>query len=438
MSARGMTHVGMRSAELLAERDRYVAACVATSPVFVERAHGARLWDVDGREYIDFAGGIGSLNGGHTPPDVIAAIHDQADRYLHIGYSVAQYEPYIQVCKRLVACHPGPGPYKAVLVNSGVEAVELAVKVARAASGRPGVICFDQAFHGRTLLGATLSYKARPYKRTFGPLAPGVYRAAAPYPYRGVGVEDSLLSIRRLLLGEVDPAEVAAVIYEPVQGEGGFLPAPPDFLPQLQDLCREHGILLIADEIQSGMCRTGLPAATMHYEGVEPDIVAWGKSMGGGMPVAGVTGRAQLMDAVHQGGLASGTFGGNPVSCAASIVALDQVLDPGYQDHAQRFGDDLRAALEGLAREFSQVGEVRGLGAMLALELITDPATKAPATRIAERTAVQARERGLIVKTCGTYGNVIRILVPLVATPRDVEEGLAILTGALRDCVTTE
>jgi 4-aminobutyrate aminotransferase/(S)-3-amino-2-methylpropionate transaminase len=313
-----------RSQALEAERRKYVAGSVATVPIFVDRAHGIRITDVDGREYLDFVGGIGSLNGGHTPPEVVAAIHEQADRYLHQMYSVVQYEPYIEVCKRLIACHPGAGPYKAMLVNSGAEAVENAVKVARAATGRAGIVCFDQAFHGRTLLGLTLTSKANPYKKNFGPYAPEVYRAAGPYPYRGITSDDAIASVEKLLKSQIDASQVAAVIYEPVQGEGGFLPSPPDFLPRLQELCRRNGILLIADEVQAGMCRTGLPAASMHFEGVEPDIITWGKSMGGGLPIAGITGRAELLDAVHVGGL-GGTFAGNPVAAAAAIAVFGAV-----------------------------------------------------------------------------------------------------------------
>jgi 4-aminobutyrate aminotransferase/(S)-3-amino-2-methylpropionate transaminase len=421
-----------RSQALEAERRKYVAASVATAPIFVERAHGVHITDVDGREYLDFVGGIGSLNGGHTPADVVAAIHEQADRYLHQMYSVVQYEPYIEVCKRLIACHPGAGPYKAMLVNSGAEAVENAVKVARAASGRSAVVCFDQAFHGRTLLGLTLTSKANPYKKNFGPYAPEVYRAAAPYPYRGISSDDAIASVEKLLRSQVDAAQVAAVIYEPVQGEGGFLPSPPDFLPRLQELCRRHGILLICDEVQAGMCRTGLPAATMHFAGVEPDIMTWGKSMGGGLPIAGITGRAELLDAVHVGGL-GGTFAGNPLSCAAAIVALDQVLDPGYQEESQAFGERLRGKLEAIGGRLSAVGEVRGLGAMLALELVADAQTRTPAPDVAARVVTLARERGLLLMAAGLYSNVIRILVPLVATDGEVDDGLAILEQAIRD-----
>ena len=421
-----------RSQALEADRRKYVSASVATAPIFVDHAHGVRITDVDGREYIDFVGGIGTLNGGHTPTEVVRAIHEQADRYLHQMYSIVQYEPYIEVCKRLTACHPGAGPYKALLLNSGAEAVENAVKIARVATGRAGIVCFDQAFHGRTLLGLTLTSKANPYKKDFGPYAPEVYRAAGPYPYRGISSDDAIASIEKLFKSQIDASQIAAIIYEPVQGEGGFLPSPPDFLPRLQDLCRAHGILLICDEVQSGMCRTGLPSATAHFEGVEPDLITWGKSMGGGLPLSGVTGRAELLDAVQVGGL-GGTYCGNPLSCAAAIVALDQVLDPAFQEQSQAFGERLRVKLDALAANSERVGEVRGLGPMLALELVTDRETKTPAAELTGRVVGLARERGLLVMAAGLYSNVIRVLVPLVATDDEVDEGLAILTGALAD-----
>lgn len=420
------------AAELLADRRRYVAVSAGTSDVFVSYAEGARLRDVTGREYIDFAGGVGALNLGHRPAAVVEAVKLQADRFLHVGYSAASFQPYVDVCKRLVDCHPGAGPYKALLFNSGVEAVENAIKIARAATKRPAIICFDNAFHGRSMLGATLSYRARPYKRGFGPSAPEVYRAAAPYEYRGVTSDDSLASLRALLYGQVDPEQVAAVIYEPVQGEGGFIPAPPDFLPRLAALCHSHGILLICDEIQSGMCRTGLPAATMHYPGVVPDLIAWGKSLGGGLPLAAVTGHSTLMDAVHPGGLASGTTGGNPLSCVAATVVLDTVLDPEFQTAALAFGERLRKKVDTLGSRCDAVGEVRGLGAMVALELVTDTTTRAPDAACAARTVAAAQEAGLLIKSCGVNGNVIRILVPVTATDLDIDEGLAVLENALR------
>ena len=380
-----------KTAALQAERERWVAASVYSQPLFVDHAHGARITDVDGREFIDFVGGIGTLNGGHTPEDVVEAVREQATRFMHQCFSVVGYEGYIEVCRRLVACHPGAGPFKALLVNSGAEAVENAIKIARYATGRDAIICFDQGFHGRTLMGMTLTSKPMPYKKGMGPYAPEIYRAPAPYLYRGISTEQALDGFRKVLKSQIDPSQVAAVILEPVQGEGGFLAMPTEFIHGIHAICQEHGILYISDEVQSGMGRTGTPSAIEHH-GISPDLATWAKSMGGGMPISGVTGRADLLDAVHPGGL-GGTFGGNPVACAAAIVALDQVLDPDFQAHARAFGDDLRARLDAIASRHECVGEVRGLGAMLAIELVKDRATKEPA---AEEVGASSRWRASV------------------------------------------
>jgi 4-aminobutyrate aminotransferase len=423
--------VGTRTAELQAERERLVARGIATAPIFVEHAHGARLTDVEGREYIDFVGGIGVLNGGHTPERVVAAIQEQAAKYLHQCYSIAQYEPFLEVCRRLIACHPGAGPYKALLVNTGAEATENAIKIARYHTGRQAIVCFENAFHGRTLMGMSLTSKAMPYKKGFGPFAPEVYRAQAPYPYRGIGTAEALESVERLFKSQVDPSVVAGMIYEPVQGEGGFHPATDGFVAGLVEICARYGIVYISDEVQSGMCRTGYPAAVERW-GVEPDLITWGKSMGGGMPIAGVTGRADIMDSVHPGGL-GGTYVGNPVSCAAAIVALDQVLDPAFQEQSRVFGDRLRARLSDMASRVPAIGEVRGLGAMLAIELVEDRDTRAPAAAVAARTIEIARANGLLLMGAGVLSNVIRVLVPLVATDADLDEGFEIFESALRE-----
>jgi 4-aminobutyrate aminotransferase len=420
------------SSRLAAEKARWVARGVATSPIFVERAHGVRLVDVDGREYIDFVGGIGTLNGGHTPETVVAAIREQSERYLHQCFSIAMYEPYIEVCRRICELHPGAFEKRALLVNSGAEAVENAVKVARYATGRQAVVCFDQAFHGRTLLGMTLTSKVMPYKKGFGPFAPEVYRAAAPWPYRGIGTAEALASVRKLFKSQVDPGSVAAVIYEPVQGEGGFLPATPGFVEGLLEICREYGIAYIDDEVQSGMGRTGRALAVEHFDDVEPDLVVWGKSLGGGLPLAGVSGRAELMDAAHVGGL-GGTFGGNPISCAAALATLDQMSAPGYLDRAAELGTRILARLEKIRERHAIVGDVRGLGPMCALELVSDPATREPAAAETARVVELARERGLMLMAAGIYSNVIRILVPLVVEDAELEAGLDILDGALAD-----
>jgi 4-aminobutyrate aminotransferase/(S)-3-amino-2-methylpropionate transaminase len=417
---------------VLADRERYVAAGVATPPLVVSRAEGARIWDVDGREYIDFAGGLGCQNTGHGLPAAVAAIHDQVDSYLHQCFMVGMYEPYVEVCRRLAELSPCPGEeQKSLLVNSGAEAVENAVKIARVSTGRPAVVVFDRAFHGRTLLSMTMTSKVVPYKRGFGPFAPEVYRAPAPYPYRGIATDDAIHGLEALFKGDVDPASVACVVLEPVQGEGGFIPMPFDFPPRLKELCERHGILYVDDEVQSGVGRTGPVWAIEHY-GVEPDLLVSGKSLGGGLPLAGVTGPAVLVDSVQAGGL-GGTFGGNPVACAAALAVLDEVSTDDFRARAEHIGDRLRSGLEGIAERIAAVGEVRGIGPMLALELVEDAETKEPAAALASATTAAARERGLILLSCGIYGNVIRILVPLVISDEDLDRGLEVLEEALGD-----
>jgi 4-aminobutyrate aminotransferase len=417
---------------LLAARERYVAAGVATPPLVVSRAEGARVWDADGREYIDFAGGLGCQNTGHGLPAAVAAIHEQVDRYLHQCFMVGMYEPYVEVCRRLAELSPCPGEeQKSVLLNSGAEAVENAVKIARVATGRAAVVVFDRAFHGRTLLAMTMTSKVVPYKRGFGPFAPEVYRAPAPYPYRGITSDDAIHDLELLFKAHVDPASVACVVLEPVQGEGGFIPMPPDFPPRLKEVCERHGILYVDDEVQAGVGRTGPVWAIEHY-GVEPDLLVSGKSLGGGLPLAAVTGPAVIVDAVPAGGL-GGTFGGNPVACAAALAVLDEVAEEDFRRRAEEVGNRLRAALDGIAGRVGAVGEVRGLGPMLALELVEDPETKEPAAALAAGTTAAAREHGLILLSCGIYGNVIRILVPLVISDGDLDRGLEILEEALVD-----
>src|SRR3712207_6249302 len=349
-------------------RQRYVSGAVSTPPIVAARASGARIEDADGTTFVDFAGGLGCLNFGHTAPEVVAAIHAQADLYLHQCFMVAMYEPYVEVCRRLAELSPCRGAeQKSLLLNSGAEANENAVKVARAFTGRPGVIVFDRGFHGRTNLTMAMTTKAHPYKHGFGPLAGAVYRAPAPYPVRGVTTEDALAGLHAIFKEDVDPADVACVVLEPVQGEGGFIPMPEEFVRALRATCDEHGILYVDDEVQAGMGRTGPVWAIEHY-GVEPDILVSGKSLGGGLPLAAITARAEIMDAPEKGGL-GGTFGGHPVSCAAAIVALDPVASPDFRARTERLGEVLRARLEDIAGRHAVVGEVRGLGPMLAMEV---------------------------------------------------------------------
>jgi len=401
------------------DRERYVPRGISTPPLVVDRAEGARVWDAEGREYIDFAGGLGCANLGHSPAAVVQAIHEQADRYLHQCFMVGMYEPYVEVCRRLAELSPCRGQQqKSVLLNSGAEAVENAVKIARAATGRPAVIVFDNAFHGRTLMTMTMTSKVVPYKRGFGPFAPEVYRTPAPYPFRGVTEDDAIDALKHLFKGDVDPESVACAVLEPVQGEGGFIPMTPDFPKRLQELLDEHGILYVDDEIQSGCGRTGPAWAVDHY-GIEPDLLVSGKTLGGGLPLAAVTGRAELMDAPGPGGL-GGTFGGNPISCAAAIAILDSLAEA--RPRGEAIGKRLWERLEAMAPTGS---EVRGLGPMVALELAEQNGDETA------RITAAARDKGLMLLSCGIYGNVIRILVPFAIGDEELERGLDVLESCL-------
>ena len=413
------------TAEILSRRAQYVSAGVATPRLVVSSAEGARVIDPEGRVFVDFAGGIACQNTGHRFGPVVDAIHRQADLYLHQCFMVGVYEPYVETCRLLAELSPCAGvDQRSILVNSGAEAVENAVKIARTATGRPAVIVFDQAFHGRTLLTMTMTSKVVPYKAGFGPFAPEVYRAPAPYPYHGITTEDALDGLAKLFKSDVDPKAVACLVLEPVQGEGGFVPMTRDFPARLAEVCRSHGILYVDDEVQSGAGRTGKVWAIEHYDGVEPDLLVSGKSIGGGLPLAGVTGRAELMDAVPPGGL-GGTFGGNPLSCAAAVAVLEALREPELLDRAVRLGEMLRTRLDDLASRHAAIGEVRGLGAMLALELEERTPERAKATVDA------AFERGLLLLSCGLYGNVIRLLPPLTITDEELDEGLDLLDEAL-------
>src|SRR5437764_4299754 len=410
------------SAEVQQARERYVPRGIGTSDLVVTRAWGARIWDADGREYLDFAGGIACQNLGHGPSGVVRAIHEQVDRYLHQCFMVGMYEPYIEVCRRLDELWPGNAATKTLLVNSGAEAIENAVKIARAATGRDQVVVFDRAFHGRTNLTMAMTSKLV-YKQGFGPLATDVHRAPAPYAYRGVTTEGALRGLDLLFKQDVDPIGVACVVLEPVQGEGGFIPMPPEFVAGLKERCDRYGILYVDDEVQAGCGRTGTIWAIERL-GIEPDLIVAGKTPGGGLPLAAVTGRAEIMDAVHSGGL-GGTFGGNPVACAAAVAVLDELSAPGFRERAEQIASLLRDRLEEVGGRQELVGEVRGPGAMLALELVE------PSPAAAKRVVAAARERGLLLLSCGLDGNVLRLLPPLSATDDELERGLAILEESL-------
>jgi 4-aminobutyrate aminotransferase len=421
-------HTESSSEALRTKRDRYVARGVSIAPIFAARAHGARLTDADGREYIDFAGGIGVLNLGHTPDAVVEAIQQQAADLIHACFPVAAYEPYLEVCRMLSELAPGTHAKKAVLVNSGAEAVENAVKIARYHTGRPAVITFDRGFHGRTLLAMSLTSKLV-YKRGMGPFAPEIYRAPAPYPYRGISTEDALAELDWMFKAAVDPTSVACVILEPIQGEGGFTVMPAEFIQGLKARCEEHGILYIDDEVQAGMGRTGTLWGIEH-SGVTPDLVTVGKSLASGMPLAGVIGATEVMDSVHPGGLGS-TYGGNPVACAAAVESLKAISDPDFLARAVDVGERIHARLHEMAARHPSIGEVRGIGPMAAIELVKDRETREPGADIAAAAVTAALDRGLIILKTGIYDNVIRILVPIAAPDEDLEAGLDRLEESL-------
>ena len=409
-------------------RDTYVARGVSLAPIVADHAHGARLVDVDGKEYIDFAGGIGVLNLGHTPDAVVAAIKEQADALLHSCFPVAAYEPYLEVSKLLCEHSPGTHANKAVLVNSGAEAVENAVKIARYHTGRDAVITFDRGFHGRTLLAMTLTSKLV-YKKGMGPFAPEVYRAPAPYPYRGISTTDALKGIEFMFKAHVDPQAVACMILEPVQGEGGFTVMPVEFIQGLKALCEQHGIVYISDEVQSGMGRTGKLWAIEHSD-VVPDLMTVGKSLAAGMPLAGVVGRAEIIDSVHPGGLGS-TYGGNPVACAAAVESIRAIAGEEFLARATEFGQGVMQRLNEMAERHAVIGEVRGIGPMAAIELVKDRESREPASDVAAATVAGALERGLLLLKTGIYDNVLRILVPITATEGELSLGLDRLEESL-------
>ena len=410
-----------------AARAEHVARGVAeTHPIFVARAEGTRVWDTDGTEYLDFIGGIGVLNTGHRHPRVLDAVRRQLDAVTHTCFQVASYEGYVELAARLNALVAG-GPNKTLLLTTGVEATENAVKIARAATNRPGVVAFTGGFHGRTLLGLALTASSTGYRQNFGPFAPEVYHAPFPYEYRGVSAAQALAGLQYLFDSRIAPSQVAAIIIEPQLGEGGFVPAPAEFMHELRRIATAHGIVLVVDEIQTGFGRTGRMFAYEHY-GIEPDLVTLAKSLGGGLPLSAVVGKAAIMDAPAVGGL-GGTYAGNPVACAAALAVLDVFEDERVLDQAVRQADTTRAALQALKARHRQVGDVRGLGAMQAIEIVK-PEDQAPDPAAAQRIVDLARSRGLLLLKSGTYKNVIRLLPPLTTPPAELQRGLDLLAGA--------
>ncbi len=400
------------------------------SGIYAARAKGAELWDVEGKRYIDFIGGIGVLNVGHAHPKVVEAIKKQADEFLHTAFGIAQYESYVEVCETLNRVTPGNTPKKTALFNSGAEAVENSVKFARQITGRPGVIAFEGAFHGRTLLATTLTGKSKPYKVGFGPYVPAVFHAPYPDQYHGVSVEGCLACLDHIFKTAINANEVAAMIVEPVQGEGGFNPAPKEFLKGLRAKCDEHGILLIADEIQSGMGRTGKYFA-FEKVGVEPDFICVAKSIAAGLPLSALTGKADLMDKVLAGSMGS-TYGGNPVACAAALAVFDIIEEEGLLARAEEIGAKTEARWRELQNGVAKdvIGDVRRVGGMCALEFVKDGDASKPNGEIAAKILVEARSRGLIMTTAGAYAQCLRSLVPLVVSDELLDEGLDIFADA--------
>ena len=421
---------GPRSLEILERKQRVIAnAKSIVHPIVAQEARGATLTDVDGNTFIDFTGGVGCLNTGHAHPRVVQAATEQLARFAHTDFTVVPYEPYVELAERLLERAPFRGPAKAVFFNAGTEAVENAVKFARLYTKRPAVIAFEGAFHGRTLLSMTLTSRPHPYKLGMGPLAPEVYRAPFPQDYRGPDAQTALAALRDLFVTQVAAEQVAAIIVEPVQGEAGFLPAPQEFLEGLRAICDEHGICLIVDEVQSGFARTGKLFAIEHA-GVEPDLITLAKSIAAGLPLSGVLGKAEILDAAHEGAI-GGTYVGNPVAQAAALAVLDVIDDEGLLDRAVQIGDVLRARMLEWQERFPAIGDVRGVGAMLALELVEDRATKQPAPTLAQAVIDGARERGLLLLKAGVHGNAIRVLCPLVLTDAELDEALAAWEEAL-------
>lgn len=429
---------GPRSQALGARRAKAVPKGVpATTPIAIVQADNAVVTDADGNRLIDFGGGIGVVNAGHRHPRVVQAVKDQLDHFTHVCFPVSMYEPYIELAEKLNALTPGTHEKRTFFVNSGAEAVENAVKAARKATGRQAIICFEHGFHGRTYLGLSLTSKVNPYKLGFGPFMPEIYRIPFPYCYRcEVGPKNGTCCmadrshLEHLLASHVDPKSVAAVIMELEVGEGGFIPVPADYLAMLAQFCKDNGIVFIADEIQTGFGRTGKMFACEHY-GLVPDIITTAKSLAGGLPLAAVTGRAEILDASQPGGL-GGTYGGNPLACAAALAIIDTMREEKLVEKAVKVGNAIRARFEQWQAKYSEVGDVRGLGAMIAIELVKDRITKEPAKELTGRLQAEALKRGVILLSAGTLGNVIRVLVPLTVEDAVLLEGLDVMEEALK------
>ncbi len=425
------------NAELQALREQAVPRGVATMlPVFTDHARNAEMWDVEGNRYIDFGSGIAVLNTGHLHPKVKAAVAAQLDKFSHSCFQVTPYETYVRLADKLNRLVPGPTPKKTIFLSTGAEAVENAIKIARAHTGRPGVVAFAGGFHGRTMMGMALTGKVVPYKTGFGPFPGEVYHLPFPVAYHGVSVEQCLKALETVFKADIEPTRVAAIIIEPVQGEGGFYIAPPAFLQALRQLCDQHGIVLIADEIQTGFARTGKLLAIEHA-GIEPDLITMAKSLAGGFPLSAVTGKAAIMDAPAPGGL-GGTYAGSPIACAAAEAVLEVIEEEKLCARADAIGALMQSELTAMqadARFSGRIGEVRGLGAMVAMELVKNGDADQPDAELTKALVGRCAAKGLIILACGVRGNVIRFLVPLTAPDTLIREGLGILRGAMAELV---
>ena len=421
---------GPRSREIL-ERERNAVAhpLIVHEPIVADRARGSTITDVDGNTFVDFVGGVGVANVGHNHPRVVEAIAEQSDRFLHTDFTVVPYEGYVELAERLGALVPIGGETRAAFFNAGAEAVENAVKLARLYTGRQGVIAFEGAFHGRTWMALTMTSKTNPFKKGLGPFAPEVYRTPYPNAYRGPDATTALTSLERLFTTHVSAQHVAAIVFEPQQGEGGFIPAPPAFVEGLRRICDENGIVLVADEVQTGFGRTGRMFAMEHF-GVEPDLTIVAKSIAGGLPLSGVVGRASIMDHAHSGAI-GGTFIGNPVALAAALAVLEVFEEEQLVDRAQLLGAALRARMLDWQARWPQIGDVRGMGAMLAIELVRDPVSKEPAPELVEAVVAEALQRGLLLLKAGVDGNCIRVLCPLTTSDAELDDGLRAWEEAL-------
>ncbi|WP_287999414.1 4-aminobutyrate--2-oxoglutarate transaminase [Acidiphilium sp.] len=419
--------------DLHARREAAVARGVGISHpmAYTARAENAELWDADGKRYIDFAGGIAVLNTGHRHPKVIEAVKAQLDRFTHTCFQVTPYEPYVALAERLNAIAPIEGPAKTVFLTTGAEALENAIKIARAATGRPGVITFAGGYHGRTLLTMAMTGKVIPYKKRFAPMPAEIYHAPFPYEPFGVSVADSIRGIDMLFRADIEPERVAAIVIEPVQGEGGFIPAPTELLVALREICDRHGILLIVDEVQTGFGRTGKMFGIEH-SGVKPDLMTIAKSLAGGFPLSGVIGRAAVMDAPEPGGL-GGTYAGNPLACAAALAVLDVIRDENLVERANAIGATMKGRLERIAsrNDVAPITAIRGPGAMIAFDIVRQRGSYEPDPDTTKQVIARAREHGLIVISCGVYGNAIRLLVPLTVSDTVLGEGMDALEAAL-------